>query len=90
MLASEKRSSKRLKKSSTKSSKARNGFEALAQYDENGDGIIDEKDTAYSQLLVWRDANSDGVSQAEELVSLQEAGIQSISLTHYDEDGRRF
>ena len=70
-------------------SKARNGFEALAQYDENGDGIIDEKDTAYSQLLVWRDANSDGVSQAEELVSLQEAGIQSISLTHYDEDGRQ-
>ncbi len=46
-------------------SKAGSGFEALAQYDENGDGIIDEKDAAYSQLLVWRDANSDGVSQTE-------------------------
>ncbi len=32
---------------------AKNGFEALAQYDSNGDGIIDENDEIFSSLRVW-------------------------------------
>ncbi len=58
--------------------KAEDGFAALAQEDTNGDGIVDANDARFSELRVWRDLNSDGVSQAEELQSLTEAGIAAI------------
>ena len=66
---------------------ARLGFEALAQYDENGDGIIDEKDSAYYRLLVWQDNNRNGISEANELKTLKELGIESISLKAEKIDG---
>ena len=66
---------------------ARLGFEALAQYDENGDGIIDEKDSAYYRLLVWQDNNRNGISEANELKTLKELGIESISLKAEEIDG---
>jgi len=34
----------------------------------------------YGQLLLWRDVNQDGRSQAEEVTGLEEAGVESISL----------
>lgn len=43
--------------------RAENGFAALAQYDENQDGRIDAQDAVFSQLTVWQDVNSDGISQ---------------------------
>ena len=62
-----------------------NGFLALAEYDkpENGgnkNGMIDDKDTVFSQLRLWIDANHDGVCQPEELHRLQEFGIYSLAL----------
>lgn len=33
---------------------ARSGFEALSKYDENRDGIINEKNEVYSELLYGR------------------------------------
>ncbi|GAA6120596.1 hypothetical protein Acidovoranil_26990 [Acidovorax sp. FG27] len=57
-----------------------NGYEALAGQDDNGDGVIDSNDAAYSQLRIWRDANQDGISQASELRSLAESGIASIGV----------
>jgi hypothetical protein len=33
----------------------------------------------YGQLLLWRDANRDGVSQEGELATAQSAGIQALS-----------
>ena len=59
-----------------------NGFEKLAQYDDNGDGVIDENDAIYSQLRLWRDLNGDGVNQADESLTLAQAGIKSINLRH--------
>ena len=59
---------------------AANGYEALAQLDANGDGVIDSKDAAYSQLKVWVDANGDGVSQSGELKSLASLDIASINV----------
>ena len=57
------------------------GFEALSTYDDAPkDNVINSADKVFARLLVWRDKNSDGVSQKEELISLEKAGIESISL----------
>lgn len=59
--------------------RATDGFEAIADLDLNDDGVIDGNDVAYSQLRIWRDLNQDGISQANELTTLSEQGIASIS-----------
>ena len=61
---------------------AANGFAASAEFDDNGDGKIDAQDAVFEQLKVWRDINQDGVSQAEELFTLEQLGIQSLDLNH--------
>lgn len=71
----------------TDGSRARNGFEALAEYDlpslgGNGDGQLDSADAIWSFLLVWSDANHDGVSQPSELMTLDQAGISAIQLRY--------
>ncbi|MGJ8569716.1 MAG: tandem-95 repeat protein [Hoeflea sp.] len=53
---------------------------ALATLDSNGDGVIDAQDAEFDNILVWQDANSDGISQAGELQTLAERGIESIDL----------
>jgi VCBS repeat-containing protein len=58
---------------------AANGFAALANLDSNGDGRVDASDAAFSQLKVWRDTNQDGISQAYELKTLSELGIESLN-----------
>lgn len=63
-------------------SKSESGFEALAELDDNGDGIIDNKDPAFANLRVWIDANHNGKSDSNELKTLNETGIISISLEH--------
>ena len=54
---------------------------ALASLDDNEDQRIDATDTAFENILVWRDANSDGISAGTELSTLTERGIRSIDLT---------
>lgn len=56
------------------------GFTALRRLDSNLDGRIDEADVLFDKLLVWQDKNQDATSDAGELMSLQDASIQSISL----------
>src|SRR5690606_1887664 len=58
---------------------AENGFQALAEYDDNGDGVVDAQDASYSRLQVWRDINGNGISDVGELQSLADAGVLSIS-----------
>jgi hypothetical protein len=62
-----------------------NGFAALAVFDNlqfggNDNGMIDSGDAAFGVLRLWIDANHDGQSQPEEMISLSDAGIESISL----------
>jgi hypothetical protein len=63
--------------------RARNGFEALADFDANGDGVIDENDPVWSRLLLWTDRNHDGVSQADELQPIAASPMTSIDLDHH-------
>ncbi len=44
-----------------------NGFEALADADDNHDGRIDARDAIWTRLTIWTDANADRTSQADEL-----------------------
>jgi len=49
-------------------------------------GVIDANDPIYNHLQVWRDLNQDGVSQANELMSLADAGITQINLSFHAPD----
>ncbi len=60
-----------------------NGFDALrAAGDENGDGVIDEQDSIFERLQIWTDVNQDGLSQEDELHSLDSLGVEAIQLDH--------
>lgn len=68
--------------------RAINGFEALKEFDDNHDGVIDAKDAVWDRLLLWRDLNHDGVSQANEIQPIRESRVLAISLD-YHWSGRR-
>ncbi|WP_434051449.1 MAG: DUF5801 repeats-in-toxin domain-containing protein [Roseibium sp.] len=55
-------------------------LEALASLDSNGDAVIDANDAAFTDIRVWQDVNTDGVSQDGELSTLSDLGIESINL----------
>lgn len=61
---------------------AADGFAALSDYDSNHDGIIDAKDTQFANLKIWRDSNSNGITDAGELMTLWQAGVKSINLNY--------
>jgi RTX calcium-binding nonapeptide repeat (4 copies) len=60
--------------------KAADGYAALRALDANTDGAVDAADAQFAGLRVWRDLDQDGVSDAGELLSLEEAGISQINL----------
>ncbi|WP_404338976.1 hypothetical protein AB2M62_07430 [Sphingomonas sp. MMS12-HWE2-04] len=59
---------------------ARSDLEGLAAYDSNGDGKLDASDKRFGEFQVWQDKNQDGFGSADELVSMEQAGLRSISL----------
>ncbi|GLR13493.1 hypothetical protein GCM10007907_22830 [Chitinimonas prasina] len=59
--------------------KAEDGFAAIRDLDSNADGQLNAADAAWGQLKVWRDLNQDGVSQAGELFTLQQANVSSVN-----------
>ncbi|MDD2369606.1 MAG: calcium-binding protein, partial [Sulfuricurvum sp.] len=61
--------------------KATDGFAALSAEDTNHNGKFDAGDTNFTNVRIWQDTNSDGISQAGELHTLSELGITSINLT---------
>lgn len=56
--------------------KTGNGFQELSEYDEDGNGWIDENDSAYSKLKIWvKDASGN-----DKLMDLKQADIGAIYL----------
>lgn len=80
------------------SSREKNGFRALDEYDKpahggNADGRIAHADAIFSPLGLWQDANHNGISEAAEVKTL--SGISSLELDYKesrksDTHGNRF
>jgi hypothetical protein len=69
-----------------------NGYRALAAYDRsvtggNGDGLLDARDAIFPSLLLWIDANHDGLSQPEELTPLAQR-VDAIGLGYRESRAR--
>jgi VCBS repeat-containing protein len=56
------------------------GFAALAQEDTNHDGVVNAQDANFASLRVWQDLNQDGISQSNELTTLDQQGIVSFNV----------
>ena len=68
------------------------GFENLAQHDRavrggNGDGVIDEHDSVFANLRLWRDSDADGESDPGELHTLPKLGVAAIGLAYIEDGG---
>jgi|GEM_PF-3479421 len=50
-------------------------------FDTNKDGVLDAQDAQWSALRIWNDADQDGVTDAGELKTLAELGIESMNLS---------
>jgi len=59
--------------------KAANGFASLAELDTNQNGAVDSIEAAAAGLLIWKDANQNGITDAGELLTLDQAGVSSLA-----------
>jgi len=56
-------------------------WDKLAAYDSNSDGVVDAQDDDWGDLLLWRDANGNHFSEAEELYAPEALGVYGFDLT---------
>ncbi len=70
----------------------KDGYRELRELiNSNDDNVIDKNDTKFKDLKIWQDLNGDGISQSNELKTLDELNITSINLnsknTNIDDNG---
>ncbi|TDM08600.1 MAG: hypothetical protein C4K60_04025 [Ideonella sp. MAG2] len=60
----------------------RTDLESLSavEFDANQDGRFDALDPRWAQFKLWQDLNSDGISQAGEVKTMDEAGLKTLYL----------
>lgn len=56
------------------------GFEELRKYDSNEDGVINREDDVFDKLRLFSDDNRDGLTQLDEIHTLQQKRIEAILL----------
>ncbi|QHE97918.1 hypothetical protein LCG56_05525 [Pseudomonas cannabina pv. alisalensis] len=66
--------------------KSANGFEALSEFDNNKNGVVDESDEKIDQLKIWRDQNSNAKVDAGELLTLLDVGVVSLNIAFASQD----
>ena len=81
-------------------SEKKNGFRALAEYDQiakggNADGQIDANDSVFSKLRLWQDVNHNGLTDPGELHTLPELNLAGLELDYKlskktDKNGNEF
>jgi hypothetical protein len=81
-------------------SNEKNGFLALAEFDKvvnggNSDGKITQADSVFNNLRLWQDVNQNGISELNELKTLQSQNIMKLELEYReskkrDAHGNRF
>jgi Ca2+-binding RTX toxin-like protein len=64
-----------------------NGLAALKSLDSNNDNQFTSADVVWSEVMVWVDANHDGMTDAGELKTLTALGITDINLTQTVQSG---
>jgi len=60
---------------------AQNGFEALAEYDSNHDGLVTSADPEWRRLSIWFDLNRDGKATLNEVLTLDDIGVVAFETT---------
>lgn len=67
-----------------------NGFEDLALLDDDGSGVLDIRDASMNpdttSVRIWKDSNGNAVVDSGELLTLAEAGIDSVPLAYRDNE----
>lgn len=62
--------------------RAAHGFAALAELDDDGNGIIDARDAGFAQLVLWGDHDGDRRSTFAETTALSHRQVLRIELRH--------
>ncbi|RYX96118.1 MAG: hypothetical protein EOO28_08765 [Comamonadaceae bacterium] len=65
------------------------GYARLAELDSNGDHVITAADNKFGTLQLWQDKNSDGKTDAGEMLSLQKLGITALGLDFTSQEVRQ-
>lgn len=59
---------------------AQSDLQGMAAFDSNHDGLFDARDDKWARFGIWCDANQNGITDAGELRSLSDMGVQAVQL----------
>jgi hypothetical protein len=67
---------------------AANGYQALHEFDDDQDGVVNAADAGWRLLQLWTDRDHDGRSSSEELTPISASNVTALS-TEYLPVGRK-